>query len=167
MKSESKVKMGGIFTIVCRDKNGKIKWQDKAKNLVTNQGLQYLLDAGLLDGTQITTWYLGLTDDSPTPAAGDTLASHGGWTEFTEYDEAARQSWGAARSGQTVSNGTAVGFSINAAGGGVGGAFVASAASGTAGTLLCAAALSGGNRAVADGDTVSLTYSFTAADDGA
>ena len=66
-----------------------------------------------------------------------------------------------------MSNGTAVGFSINAAGGGVGGAFVASAASGTAGTLLCAAALSGGNRAVADGDTVSLTYSFTAADDGA
>ncbi|GAG46997.1 unnamed protein product, partial [marine sediment metagenome] len=33
----------------------------------------------------------GLTDGTPTPAAGDTMASHGGWTEVVAYDEGVRQ----------------------------------------------------------------------------
>jgi hypothetical protein len=39
--------------------------------------------------------------------------------------------------------------------------------SGTSGTLMSVAALSGGNRSVAADDTVELTYTFSAADDGA
>jgi hypothetical protein len=156
-----------VFSFVCRDKDGKIKWTDTAKNLVTNAGMQHMLDTEFSGGTAITTWYLGLADNTPTFAAGDTLASHGGWTEFDEYT-GDRKAWVEVRSGQTLTNSASVAsFAITGAGGGVGGAFLAGAATGTASTLMSGAALSGGNRTVANGDTVELTYQFSAADDGA
>lgn len=167
MEAKSKVRLGGVFSLVCRDKDGRIKWTDKAPNLVTNEGLQHILDTEFTGGTAVTTWYVGLTDNSPTPAAADTLASHTGWTEFDEYT-GDRKEWVETRSSQQLSNSASVAsFAITGAGGGVGGAFLCSAASGTSGTLMSVAALSGGNRAVAADDTVELTYTFSAADDGA
>jgi hypothetical protein len=116
---------------------------------------------------QISTWYLGLTGSSPSPAAADTLASHGGWTEFVDYSEGSRQEWVEVRSAQTLSNtASKADFSIDASRT-VGGAFLCSVASGTSGTLMSAGALSGGNRTVEPDDTVSVTYEFSAADDGA
>lgn len=163
----SGVRLGGVFELTCRDRDGNIKWEAIAPNLVTTEGLQDILDVYLLSDTQITSWYVGLTDNSPTPAAGDTLASHDGWTEFDEYT-GNRQDYTGARSSETVTNSASkASFPITAAGGGVGGAFIASAATGTTGVLLCVAALSGGNRTVAADDTVEVTYTFSAADDGA
>lgn len=168
MKSlKSKVKVGGRFELICRDKEGKIKWVDYIDNLVVNQGLQHILDAVFSGASQVATWYLGLTAGSPSPAGADTLASHGGWTEFTDYSEGARQEWVEVRSSQTLTNtASKADFSINGSGT-VGGAFLSSASTGTSGTLMSAGALSGGNRSVASGDTVSVTYEFSAADDGA
>lgn len=68
-------------------------------NGATNTGKQYLLSAGFLGGTPITTWYLGLIDGTsgtPTLNDGDSPTSHGGWTEFTNYNETVRQTWTAA-----------------------------------------------------------------------
>jgi len=165
---DSGIKVGGRFELVCRDRHGKVKWRDEAKNLVTTEGLQHILDILFVSATaQIDPFYVGLMDASPSPAAGDTLASHVGWTEFDEYT-GDRQEYVDVRSSQTVTNGASVAsFPITGAGGGVGGAFLASAATGTSGTLLCGAALSGGNRVVAASDTVEVTYTFSAADDGA
>jgi hypothetical protein len=161
------VRLGGVFDLTCYDRYGRVKWRDRAHNLVVNEGLQHILDSTFAAGTQVTTWYVGLTDNSPTPAAADTLASHTGWTEFTEYT-GDRQEYVETRTNQQLSNsGSKASFPITGAGGGVGGAFLASAASGTTGTLMCVAALTGGNRTVANGDTVEVTYTFDAADDGA
>lgn len=161
-----KVKFGGFFTIECV-RRGQILWRDTAFNLVCNVGLQHILDVTFCSGSQVTTWYVGLAGSSPSPAAGDTLASHGGWTEFTNLSSA-RISWGMTRSSQTVSNSSALSFTINADTQTVGGAFVCSAASGTSGTLVCAAAFSGGNKSgLMTNDVLNVTYSFTAADDGA
>jgi len=162
----SGVKLGGVFRFECFDKDGNKKWEDESHNLSVNAGLQHILDILFASGTQVATWYLGLTDGSPTPAAADTLASHAGWTEFDEYTEGARQEYVDVRSGQSVSNAAAkASFAINASGT-VGGGFLCSASTGTSGTLLCCAALSGGNRTVASGDTVEVTYTYTAADAG-
>lgn len=166
MEVKTGVRLGGVFSFVCRDKNGNIKWTDQAKNLVTNAGLQHILDTVFSGGTAVDPWYVGLADDSPSFAAGDTLGSHGGWTEFDEYSDD-RKAYVETRTNQQLSNsGSVASFSITAAGGGVGGAFLCSAASGTTGTLMCGAALSGGNRSVASGDTVEVTYTFSAANDG-
>lgn len=148
-----------------------LKFSENPANLVVNEGLDHILSSTLAGGTQITSWFVGLTDNSPTPAAGDTMASHAGWTEFDEYSQATRVAWTAgAVSGQSVDNsGSVASFSINnSTNGGLGGAFLVSNSTkgGTTGTLYSVVALTGGNRVVNNGDTVEVTYTFTSADDG-
>jgi hypothetical protein len=159
--------LGGKFYIECRDQFGRLKWTDEFPNLVVTEGVQYLLDAAFVSATaQIDPFFVGLTDNSPTFAAGDTLASHAGWVEFDEYT-GNRQTYVDVRTGQQVSNSASpASFPITAAGGGLGGAFLAAVATGSADILLSGGALTGGNRVVANGDTVNLTYNFTGADDG-
>ncbi len=167
---EQKIKFGGKFYIECRDSQGNLKWKDEAKNLVPNAALQDILDAYFPAGASAgpTNVYVGLTAGSPTPAAGDTMASHAGWTENQDYSEAARQTYTDVRTNQTVSNTAAKAvFSINGTTT-IGGAFLTtnSTKGGTTGILICAAAFSGGNRSAQSGDTMNVQYDFTAADDG-
>lgn len=165
--TRSRAKLGGVFTITCRNKNGRVKWTDQADNLVVNEGLNHILDVVLLSGTQDTTWFIGLTDGTPTVAAGDTLASHAGWVEVTAYSEGTRQAYSGTRTGQQVSNSAnKASFSINANGTTMGGAFLTGVNSGTAGTLLSVAAFTGGDKSADSGDTLEVTYNFSAADDG-
>src|SRR5690606_19125557 len=80
------------FDVVCRDRHGSVKWLESFDNLVTTAGKNHLLDVAFKAGSQITSWYVGLiSGSSPTIAGTDTLASHDGWTEFTDYDEATRE----------------------------------------------------------------------------
>ena len=67
------------------DKDGKLKWYDEAENTVVNAGLQHILDVTFTGATQVSTWYVGLTDSSPSVDASDTLGTHSGWTEVTAY----------------------------------------------------------------------------------
>jgi hypothetical protein len=122
--------------------------------------------------TQITTWYLGLITgpgSGTTIAAADTMASHAGWTEFVNYSNANRvtatlaTATTATPSVVTNTASPAV-FNINGAGGTVAGAFLTSAndKSGTTGTLFSAADFgSPGDRVVVNGDTLSVTYTFS------
>jgi hypothetical protein len=155
------------WEFVCRDKHGNIKWTDHIDNIVVNAGLDYILDAGLSGGTQVTTWYVGLLSDSPTVAAADTMASHSGWTEVTAYDEATRQTWtDGGVSGQSVSNsGSPAVFTISTNGTDIGGAFLVSddTKGGSTGTLYAAGAFSAGDKSLDDGDVLSVTCTATAA----
>lgn len=166
-KIGSGAKLGGVFSVQCYDSQGNLKWADTAKNLVTNVGLQHILDILFVSATtQIDPWYVGLTSGTPNVAAGDTLASHVGWTEVTAYADS-RKAYVDVRSAQSVTNSASkASFAINATTT-IGGAFLASVASGTAGTLLCGAAFTGGNKSADSGDTLEVTYTFSAADDGA
>jgi hypothetical protein len=87
-----RVKAGGVFKAECFDQHGRLKWTLESKNIVVNVGLQYMAGAALTGTTQIPTWYLGLYGAAATntPAAGDTMASHPGWNEFTGYSNATR-----------------------------------------------------------------------------
>lgn len=156
------MKAAGCFEIVCRDKNGKEKWRDIARNLVVNAGLDYLLDAGLSGAAPITSWFLGLADGTPTPAAGDTMASHAGWTEVTAYDEAARQAWSEAGvSAQSITNSASPAvFTVSANGTTIGGLFLTSVNTkgGSTGTLYSVAAFSAGDKLLDDNDTLTVTY---------
>jgi len=152
----------GIFYVKCFDKDGKLKWEDTAKNAVTAEGLNHVLDVEFHAETQITTWYIGLIrDDSySTLAAGDTLASHAGWQEGDEYT-GDRKEWteGAAAAG-VMTNGSSVNFAINDTET-MKGAFLCSAESGTSGILYCTALFTQGDRAVVSGDTLKVTYTIT------
>jgi hypothetical protein len=148
---------------------GARRWQDDFENLVVNQGLDDLLDITLSGGTQDTTWFVGLTDGTPTPAAGDTLASHAGWVEVTDYDETNRVAWvDGGVSGASVSNSASPAvFTISANGTTVGGGFLAGVNTGTAGRLYAVGAFSAGDKLLDDNDTLDVTGTFTTADDGA
>ena len=160
-------KLGGTFTIKCFDKDGSFKWEDTAHNLVMNVGLQHIMDVTFSNATGSDTWFVGLIGDTTTVAAGDTLASHGGWTEFTSYTEGARQEWVEVRSAQTMTNSASTAdFTINADSSVIGGAFLADTTTGTSGILMCGAAFSGGDKNADSQDTIQVTYQFTAADDG-
>lgn len=165
MNTAEKAKMGGVFTLECYDREGRLKWRDTIKNLVTTEGIGHALDVLFASGTQVATWYVGLTDGTPTVVAGDTLASHTGWTEVTAYT-GNRQEFVDVRSGGTVSNSASKATFAITGSATVGGAFLASAASGTTGTLLSGGAFTGGDKSVAADDTINAQYDFSLADDG-
>ena len=169
-KAGEDAKATGLFEIKCHDKNGNLKWEAQSKNLVVNAGLAYMAGTALTSVTQITSFFLGLygAGASNTPAAGDTMASHAGWTEDTTYSNGTRvaatfvTATTANPSVVTNSASPAV-FNINATAT-VGGAFLTSdnTKSGTTGTLFSAADFgSPGDRSVVSGDTLSVTYTFS------
>jgi hypothetical protein len=163
----------GVFNIICRDKDGNLKWEAESKNLVVNVGLQYMAGTAL-DGTttRVTTWYLGLygAGASNTPAAGDTMASHAGWTEVTAYSNGTRvtatfATATTANPSVVTNSASAAVFNINGTAT-VGGAFLTSndTKGGTTGTLFSAADFgSPGDRSVVNSDTLSVTYTFSLA----
>ena len=170
----------GHYHVVCRDKNGNIKWEEEFPNLVVAAGKQLMLDT-LLKGSSysVTGPFLGLTNATLTPAATDTMTTLvGGGKEFTAYTvggSAVRgtASFGSATSaGSTPSNVTtstasAITYTITGGGGTVYGCFLVlgtgavSTQSSTAGTLYSEGNFSTAKVTTA-GDTVSVTYSTTA-----
>jgi hypothetical protein len=86
-------------------------------NGITNEGKNSALDI-LFNAAAQPTWYIGLINNSPAPtlAAADTMASHAGWSETTDYDEANRVTWNPeAAASQSVANTvTSADFTINA-----------------------------------------------------
>ncbi len=152
--------------IECRDKNGKLKWKETVFNLVVNAGLDDSLDKHLKGSSYTAAWYVGLTDGTPTVAAGDTMASHAGWTEITAYSEGVRQTLTLGSvSGQSVDNSASKAvFSINGSTT-VGGVFLAtnSTKGGSSGTLYGGGAFAGGDKSVGSGDTLNVTTTLTAA----
>lgn len=162
----------GKFEIKCHDKDGNLKWEAQSKNLVVNAGLAYMAGSALTSVTQITAWYIGLygAGASNTPAAGDTMSSHAGWTEVVAYSNATRVA--ATFATATTANPSVVTnsasqaqFNINGTTT-VGGAFLTSgsAKSGTTGTLFSAADFgSPGDRSVVNTDILYVTYTFSLA----
>jgi hypothetical protein len=162
-------KVGHEYTVECFDKDGKLKWEERFHNLVTTEGLNKYLDATLKTGLASPAWYVGLVKASTTGyAAGDTLASHSGWTEadpgtdFTGNRQAFTP--GTITSGSVSNSGSKAVFPILGSLT-IKGALLASAATGTSGTLLGVGNFTGGDRSVVSGDTlnVQVTASITSA----
>ena len=169
----------GHYHVVCRDKDGNIKWEEEFPNLVVAVGKQLMLDTLLrTSGTYTTTGpFLGLIGNSTTFAATDTMSSKT-WTEFTNYTVGGSAVRGTAVFGAATSTGTtpsnvttsaasSITYTITGAGGTVYGCFLVTG-SGAVNTLSSTAGVlySEGNFATSKtttaGDTVSVTYSTTA-----
>ncbi len=138
-------------------------WEDEIVNTVVNEGLQHVLDVVFSAASNVATWFLGLTDSAPTVNAADTMASHAGWVEETDYT-GDRQAWVEVRSGQVMTNAASVAVFPITGSATIGGAFLNADATGTAGVLMSAGALTGGDRVVANLDTLNLTYTMTGSD---
>jgi hypothetical protein len=159
---------GGVFHAQCFDQDGNLKWEEKSHNLVVNEGLKDMNDKYFSGAAYTATWFIGLVTgpgSGTTFAAADTLASHAGWTEYTDYSgNRGAISFGAATLADpsVITNSVAVQFNITGAGGTVAGAFLASVATGTSGILFSESDFQApGDRAVVSGDVLNVTYEFS------
>ena len=149
------------------DANGhrEIKWRDTIENIVVDEGLNELLTQTFKNGTQSATWYLGLTDGTPTVAPGDTMASHPGWVEVVAYTEANRVTWqsGTVSGGSLDNSANKATFSINANATVTGGAFLTdnNTKGGATGKLYAAGAFTGGDKSLDDGETIDVTATMS------
>jgi len=160
---------GGVFHVQCFDKDGNLKWEDQMHNLVVNEGLQDMNTKYFKGSTYTAAFYLGLVTgpgSGTSYSATDTLASHIGWTEFTNYSGSRKAvTFGSATSADpsVISNSASPSqFSISGGGGTVAGAFLCTVASGSSGVLFSEADFqSPGDRTVVAGDTLNVTYTFS------
>jgi hypothetical protein len=158
---------GGVYTVECVGPDGQVKWADSFHNLVMNGGLANMNGAYLAGSAQSVTWYLGLVTgpgSGTTFAAADTLASHAGWTESTAYTGNRKAvTFGAATTANpsVITNSAAPSsFAMNATAT-IAGAFLCNVDTGTSGVLFSAGDFTGGDKSVASGDTLNVTYTFS------
>jgi len=172
----------GFWHVECRDKEGNLKWTETFPNLVVAAGKELMLNTLLrTSGTYTTVGpFLGLTNQSLTPAATDTMTTliTSLAAEFTNYTVggsavrgtatfAAASSTGTTPSNVTSSTASAITYTITGGGGTVYGCFLVTGTgavntqSSANGTLY-----SEGNfttaKATTAGDTVAVTYSTSA-----
>jgi hypothetical protein len=159
---------GGVFKITCYGADGQLKWENEFHNLVVNEGLQDLNNKYFKGSAYTAAWYLGLVTgpgSGTTYAAADTLASKA-WTEFTNYSgdrKAVTFGTPTLADPSVISNSASPSvFSITGGGGTVAGAFLTNVATGTSGILFSEGDFTGGDKIVAAGDTLNVTYTFNA-----
>ena len=143
----------------------------EAPNLVVTVGKNFLLDNGLAGAAYTAAFFLGLVSlvSYSTIVAADTMASHAGWTEAgatnaPTYSQATRPAaaWSAAAAGSKALSASLT-FSITSAGT-VKGCFLTTVSTkdGTTGTLYSAGLFTGGDRIVANLDTLNVSYTASA-----
>lgn len=162
--------MRNHYEFECFDSEGKLKWKDSIDNIYVNQGLNDVLDKYLKGSGYTAAFYVGLTDGTPTVAAGDTLASHVGWVEITAYlqspDVKPTLTLGSVASQSVDNSASKATFSITGTAT-VGGAFITTndervLLSPATGLLIAAGAFTGGDKSVTNGDTLNVTVTLTA-----
>lgn len=165
-----KAALSGRFEVECYRK-GKRLWKENVHNIITDEGLNRLLNVMLHATTQTATWYCGLVETNTTPAANMNYDVPV-FTESTAYDEAARPAYNEANSTakSTTNSANKAVFTINATKTIYGAALFSLATKGDhaagADNVLFCYALFGTARSVIDDDVINLTYTVTAADDG-
>ena len=159
---------GGVFKVTCFDASGNLKWEDVFHNLVVNEGLQDLNTKYFKASGYTAAWYLGLVlgpGSGTTYAATDTLPSHPGWTEDTNYAGSRKAvTFGTASLADpsVIDNSASPSVFVMNNTTTVAGAFLTTVASGTSGILFSVGDFTGGDKIVASGDTLNVTYTFSA-----
>lgn len=156
----------GRFFWSIEEPSGRIRARGHMANGIATAALNDALEVLFRAGSQRTTWYGGLIDlaSYSALAAADTMSSHAGWVESTDYSESTRPQWSpGAASGGVIINSSAMSFTLNAAKTLVG-LFVASNSTkgGTSG-LLWSTGLFDDNQVMASGEVLKVFYQLTAA----
>ena len=163
------VRMHGRFEVECIGPDGRVRWRDEIRNLVTTVGKNDLLDKYLAGSGYTASVRMGLKGTG-SAAAGDTQASHGGWSEVGGANAPAytgnrpTPSFSAASGGSKATS-AAVSFTITSPGT-VAGCFLNVGGSATkddtTGVLYSAGDFTGGNKVVGASDVLSVTYTASA-----
>ena len=148
------------------DSEGQLKGIYKFPNGIVDVGMNHILDTQFHDDTPITTWYIGLIDNASYTGLSDsdTMASHAGWIENTDYTGSAnRPAWVEdAAAARAITNSTTTDFAIDASIT-LKGIFITGTAAtvpGNTGVLWSTALFASAVSAV-NGDTLKITYTVS------
>jgi hypothetical protein len=163
------ISLDGYYSVTCHDINGNLKWSEDIFNLVTTVGKNKTMDT-VLGNTAGGAVVMGLKGTG-TAVVADTQASHASWLEVGGTNAPAytgsrpTPTFNAASSGAKTTT-TPVSFSMTSSGT-VAGCFINIGGSATkddtTGTLFSAGDFTAGSKTVTNGDTLSVTYTATAA----
>lgn len=171
----------GYYHVVCHDKDGNLKWEEEFPNLVVQGGKELMFDTFLKGSSySVTGPFLGLTNQSLTPSATDTMTTlvttlSAEFTNYTVGGSPVRgtavfgvaSSAGSTPTNVTTSTAASITYLITGAGGTIYGCFLVlgsgavNTQSSTAGTLYSEGNFTAAKVTTA-GDTVTVTYSTTA-----
>lgn len=168
---EERAEAHGRYDVQCFDKDGNLKWEDYAENVVTTVGKNLALDTYLAGSTySVTGPYIGLISSVSysSVAAGDTMASHAGWLEAGGANAPAYSGnrktavFNAAAAG-SKSLSAALPYSITGTGTVKGmfmvlGAGAVNTVADANGVLYSAGLFAGGDKAVGPGDVINVVY---------
>lgn len=160
------LEIGGIFTYEhVRDGEVIDTWNEP--NIVVDQGLNYILGAGMAGTSPLTTWYIGIFKNNYTPLSTDTAAlfpgAGVGGESTTEYTETVRPTWTTTGVSAKVITNTAspAVFTFNTPVSIYGGFLISSSVKGgTTGTLAAASKFTS-VRAMLAADVLNVTYNLT------
>ena len=152
----------GRYVVKCFDRNGNLKFEEAIENLVTTEGKNDALDKYLSGTSYTAAFYIGLISatEYSAIAATDKASAHSGWTEDTNYSQTARPTAAfssAANGSKSLSS--PLTFNITATTT-IKGCFLSTAPGkgATTGVLYSAGLFTGGDKAVSEGDTLSVSY---------
>lgn len=148
-------------------------WCEPIENVVCTVGKNLTWDTAIAGSSYTATGpYMGLISSVSwsAVAAGDTMASHSGWTEAGStnaptFTARGTPAWSSASAGAKVTS-SAVSYTMTSAGT-LKGCFLVFGTGAvitlmsTAGTILSAGAFTGGDQAVSSGNVVTVTYSIS------
>lgn len=177
MSEHESARLHGRYEVECIGADGKLKWRDHIDNVVATVGKNLLLDTILAGAAYTVTGpFMGLISNisfTTGPVAGDTMASHGGWTEAggtnaPTYTAPRKTAVFSAASGGAKALSAALSFVMTSGSNViVKGCFIVygtgavSTIDSTAGVLLSAGLFSGGDKTVSSGDTINVTYTLS------
>ena len=165
----------GVYTFKCFEyEGGPLVWEEKINNVVATVGKNLMLQTALTGSAYTVVGpYMGLISSvsyTTGPAAGDTMASHGGWTEAGSTNAPTFASRGtpsfATATAGAIGLTTALSFTMTGSGT-LKGAFIVygtgavATLMSTAGTLLSAGTFTGGDQPVVNLNVVQVSYSLS------
>jgi hypothetical protein len=157
---------GGVYTVTCVGADGQLKWSDTFHNLVVNEGLQDMNSKYFKASGYTAVWYLGLVTGpgaGNTYLAANTLASHAGWAENTAYTGSRKTvTFGTPTLADpsVISNSSSPSAFAITGTANIAGAFLATTTD-NSGILFSVGNFTGGDKSVASGDTLNVTYQFS------
>jgi len=166
-----KIMLSSLWTTECYDKDGNLKWVEKERpNVVTDEGINFMLDVMFHGATAEGTWYVSLFESDSTPLTSWTYDAYADSlvTECTAYDEATRPAYTeAAASSKSITNSAdKASFTINNTKTIYGAALVSlnTKSDHTAGDYLFCASRFASSRSVVDDDVLRVTVTISGAD---
>ena len=166
--SES-MSLHGTYEVVCHDRFGVLKWDAVIDNLVTTVGKNSTMDT-ILGNVAVGAVVMGLKGTG-TAVVGDTQATHASWLEvglanLPTYSGSRKTPTFSAAAAGVKSTSSAFVFTMTGSGT-VAGCFINLGGSATiddtTGVLFSAGDFTAGSKTVTSGDTLSVSYSATAA----